>query len=74
MKNNECPCKACVPPKRHRACWSSCGEYKAWNEEHISHKQIISAMKICDSICDDYEITTTRKNISHGHLSKGKYR
>lgn len=21
------PCKNCVPPKRHRACWDHCDEY-----------------------------------------------
>lgn len=22
------PCQDCVPPKRHRACWDNCDEYK----------------------------------------------
>lgn len=22
------PCKDCVPPKRHHACWDNCDEYK----------------------------------------------
>lgn len=22
------PCKNCVPPKRHRACWDKCEEYQ----------------------------------------------
>lgn len=27
------PCKDCVPPKRHRACWDNCDEYIEYNKK-----------------------------------------
>ena len=73
MSNKTCPCIKCVPPKRNPGCHGVCPEYKAWNEEHIAHKRIVSAMKVCEAICDNYEIATTRKNMGFRH-SVEKYR
>jgi hypothetical protein len=28
MAKIDCPCKGCVPPKRHEACHDTCQEYK----------------------------------------------
>ena len=35
------PCKNCVPPKRHHACWDKCEEYqktKTMDEEEKKRK------------------------------------
>ena len=29
-RKDNCPCKGCVPPKRHGGCHSECGEYRAY--------------------------------------------
>ena len=62
MSNNTCPCKGCVPPKRKPGCHGACPEYKGWHNKHLWHKRTIDAMKLCDSICDNYAIGEMEKN------------
>ena len=29
------PCRDCVPPKRHTACWDSCNDYIKFNKNNV---------------------------------------
>lgn len=62
MDNDICPCNGCVPPERYPGCHGKCPKYKAWNERHLLRKATYDATKLCDRICDDYDITISTKN------------
>lgn len=31
-----CPCRYCVPPKRHEACHDTCPDYIAWRAPRLA--------------------------------------
>lgn len=39
LSKPHCPCKGCVPPKRHEACWDTCPEYKEWSAPFAKHRE-----------------------------------
>ena len=42
---SDCPCKDCVPPKRHELCHSTCPDKKAWDEKKKAAIDAIKAEK-----------------------------
>lgn len=34
VNTDDCPCKLCIPPKRHTGCHGTCEEYISWDDEH----------------------------------------
>lgn len=43
-KKRKCPCKGCIPPKRHSGCHGKCKDYKDWkrleDEDHEEQRKI----------------------------------
>ena len=51
-------CKDC--DKRHTACWSECGEYKAALEEHLARQKKIKAARHNDFMTKDVQYNELR--------------
>ena len=65
-------CKNC--DKRHTACWSECGKYKAALEEHLARQKKIKAARHNDYMTKDVSTTdcaSSRKN-EKGRKRDGK--
>lgn len=59
--SNSCPCKDCVPPKRHPACWGSCKEFTDFNEERLRVKRETKNAKNQEAMIDSYVISQSNK-------------
>lgn len=42
-------CYGCVPPKRHRACWSTCPDFKEEKEQDAEKKEAERKRRIIDA-------------------------
>ena len=51
-------CKDC--DKRHTACWSECGKYKAALEEHLARQKKIKAARHNDYMTKDVQYNGLR--------------
>ena len=58
---NACPCKDCVPPKRHPACWGSCPDFETFNEERLLKKSEIRKAKNQEDMVVTYVISQKNK-------------
>lgn len=58
---NTCPCKDCVPPKRHPACHGTCSEFYEYNEERLGIKRVKRNAKKQDDMIDAYVISQNEK-------------
>lgn len=65
-------CKDC--DKRHTACWSECGEYKAALEEHLARQKKIKAARHNDYMTKDVQYNGLRiiKKNEEGRKRDGK--
>ena len=69
---NNCPCRECIPPKRHPACWGTCKEFTEFNKERLRVKGIKSKAKNQEAMIDTYVISQSnkyqhRKQCQHAH-------
>ena len=58
---NICPCRKCIPPKRHLACHGSCTEFTEYNEERLRIKGEKNKAKNQDAMIDQYVISQSNK-------------
>jgi len=42
VRPEACPCKECVPPKRHYGCHGSCKPYTEWAK---NRRKVVNALK-----------------------------
>ena len=75
MGNSNCPCKDCVPPKRHPACHGSCPDFYDFNENRLGIKRAKRHVKNQEAMVDSYVIAQTaksqrKKNTEHAHKRK----
>lgn len=70
----ECPCRYCVPPKRHSGCHATCPDYKEWNEEH--QKELEAFRKSRDEDTEYIAMVSyhyNRRRKKHGYHSTDRY-
>lgn len=64
-----CPCKGCVPPKRHSTCHSTCPDYISWSAEQQAHREEIYQAKRRDFVSSPREVWRSRnmRRKNHGN-------
>lgn len=53
------PCYGCE--KRHKCCWSSCAEYKAYSDERTTRAEVIRENQANERQADDVRFGTIKK-------------
>ncbi len=60
-ESDSCPCKFCVPPKRHPACHGSCPEFTKFNEKRLDIKALKRKAKSQEAMIDSYVVSQSNK-------------